>query len=293
MVAKKDLLKDLKKYNKDLEKHLGSVDNDMLVEKAALAGKSDQEEDFFTLLSSQFMDLRTEVNLLRKNLTNDVEKMALQLINENQQHVSSLLKSIESRIFLENKKMLNNHFEMVSSEMHSLKEEVGAVMHKVSSVSNEVDEIRDTLQQNFAELDHNNSQLEHKFTSLEDAAHKAFLTKKELEDVQDRQKKLTNTLSTAHKHFEKNLLSVNRQVGGFEKEMKTLLSQKSMPTNAQRDDQRDKNISVERPQKVVQDVIRDLDTSQEEPRERNEEFSQKVQKVVDLDERLSRLHSLK
>ena len=71
----KKIVDELKKYNKELERHIPGLDIDVVRETKIF--QNAQNEDYFTLFAENLMDLRTELALLRKNISTDVEGMVL------------------------------------------------------------------------------------------------------------------------------------------------------------------------------------------------------------------------
>lgn len=285
MVLKNQLLKDLERYNKELDKHVGSVDTDLLVEKASLAaGETEGTDEFFTLLSSQFMDLRTEVNLLRKHLTNDVQNMANKVMEDNQKHVISLLKSIESKIFLETRQSLNNHFELMSSELGSLKDKVEDQEHKMGMLTSDLSEIRDMIQSDFGEVHNSSSSLANKIKSVEESLKSAVLSKRDVLEFHDKQKKLLKNLVESNKRIQGNVRAILES------------NQKRMRTIAQNDEIRDENIEF-LDEKPLQNGREDENFLQFQiPSSLSRtvtEDDERLNRIVDIDRRLSRLHSLR
>ena len=84
MVLNNDLIGDLKKYNKELESHFSNLDFSSINDFSS--SKSNYEEsEYFSLFANNLMDLKTEMALMRKNLTSDVEGMVHRLIKEEQE----------------------------------------------------------------------------------------------------------------------------------------------------------------------------------------------------------------
>ena len=124
MVVKKDIISEFKQLNKELEKHLGKIGTDVLIEKQL---NSIQENDLtidsenLTLISSSLIDIRTEMALLRKHFSNDIENIVLNSVKEQQQIFLKSMNSFQANLALEMKKNFSFELKDLTSEIRELK----------------------------------------------------------------------------------------------------------------------------------------------------------------------------
>jgi len=142
--SKTKLIKEIKDYNKELSKHLPKVDFQKAIElKGALEKKSD-DEDFYSLLTSNFIELRTEVALLRKNLSNDIESMVLRQVNELQTKFLKQLTNFSSKIVFDIKANLGNYVKELNNNVLDIKREFNKISTKNELIENRFDELRES-----------------------------------------------------------------------------------------------------------------------------------------------------
>jgi hypothetical protein len=109
MVLKKEVISDLKKYNKDLDKHFKEIDFEF--SKDSLSTNLSPSEEINSLLISNIMDLKTEMALMRKNLISETEGMIKRLMVEEQNHFLNEIKQIYTKLSIEFKENLNKVIE--------------------------------------------------------------------------------------------------------------------------------------------------------------------------------------
>ena len=88
MDANKKIIEEMRKYNKELERHIPGLDDSSLNSNSVFKTDNDQDE-VFTLFAQNLLDLRTEMNLIRKNLSTDIEGMVTRVVNEQQRKFNS------------------------------------------------------------------------------------------------------------------------------------------------------------------------------------------------------------
>lgn len=160
MVNKKDLLNELKSFNTQLETHLSTADvNSLPLSQSSYSSQSDDE--LTTLLASTVMDLRTELALMRKNLSIETEGMVKRQLEEQQKIFSEQFSKYVSSSHLETKKMITSFTQELNEEFSKVKEEFSKVSsHNLSFMSSfsEFKEELLELKQGVAQLQDFNSQ---------------------------------------------------------------------------------------------------------------------------------------
>jgi len=140
MVDKKDIISELKKFNDDLETHLPKLDFEFL-NNSNVSSNSSQSEELLSLIASNFVDLRTEVALMRKNMMSDVEAMILRIMSEQQGQFVGQVNGIYGKILLELKTNFSSYVQDLVSEMSNLKNEFSKVSTDNASLNTAVTDI--------------------------------------------------------------------------------------------------------------------------------------------------------
>ncbi len=122
MVDKKKIINELKKYNDDLENHLPEMDYDFLDNKS-LFSSSESVHDLLPLVTSNLMDLKTEIALMRKNFADSVEGMMLRLIAQEKKNMDMQMDKIFSQLMVEIKGSFAEYIVEISSELNSIKKD--------------------------------------------------------------------------------------------------------------------------------------------------------------------------
>lgn len=126
MVVKKNLISEFKKLNSELEKHLGKIGTDMLVEKQldfsiSNSSTSLENKEELTLIASSLVDIRTEMALLRKHFSNDIENIVLNSVQEQQNIFMKSMSSFQANLALEMKKNFGFELKEIVSELREIK----------------------------------------------------------------------------------------------------------------------------------------------------------------------------
>lgn len=137
MVLKKEILSDLKKFNKDLEKYVGGVDFSSFSKDPKFFSENKNEE-YFSLLVSNLSDVRTEFALFRKNFANDIENMVLRAISEQQNQFSNQMNLFNSNVVNDLKNNFSQYLEEVSENISNLKKEFVKIQTQNSSFDNRI-----------------------------------------------------------------------------------------------------------------------------------------------------------
>lgn len=123
MVAEKEIITDLKKYNKELEKYLPELEVDFLTSSSSFSNTSAEVDDNFALLANNILDLRTEMALIRKNLSNDIEGMVSKMIVKQQNDFMQQTTSFYNKIILDMKNNFAGYIKGINSEISDMKKE--------------------------------------------------------------------------------------------------------------------------------------------------------------------------
>lgn len=125
MASKKNIIEELKKYNKDLDKHFSDLDFEFLkelqfVESSGLSNDS----EMYTLLGKYLMDIRTEMALMRKNTAVDIEGMVMRVIQEQQNRFEKRMNDFYSKAILEVKESFDYSIKSVFDELVEVKKDL-------------------------------------------------------------------------------------------------------------------------------------------------------------------------
>ena len=141
MVKKKiELLDEIKNYNVELEKHLSEVDFSM-IDFIPLDDKTSKNKEYFSLFARNISDLRTEMNLFRKNVTSDIEGMLLNMIQEQKKMYASEIQILHSRLLLDMKNNFSRYVEDISDEMVKVKDELKKIKKEHTLLLSETEKL--------------------------------------------------------------------------------------------------------------------------------------------------------
>ncbi len=135
MVLKKNILNDLKKYNKELEKHIPGLDFDSLKNNLNDSNYSESKDDYFPILAASMSDMRVEMNLLRRNIMSDVEGLVMKSIAEQQNTFLNQTNKFYSNMISDLKSNFSSYISEMNDELIGLKNE----MNKISAKNLEFD----------------------------------------------------------------------------------------------------------------------------------------------------------
>lgn len=128
------LLKELKEYNKDLEKHLPQTDfssfNDF-----NLFEKSNPIEEMIYLLVDNMNDLKSEMSLMRRNLSNEIENMIKTNINNQQEEIINNIFKQNNQFTSNIKENMENFKIDISSDIFKLKKEVSKAQNSINNLT--------------------------------------------------------------------------------------------------------------------------------------------------------------
>ncbi len=293
MVSKKKILEDMKKYNSALEKHVSSIDPSLLEEKALNSGVDSANKEYFTLLSGNLVDVRTELALLRKNLSNDVESMIMRSVENSHLKVEHTLAAFQSKITLEVKRATSHVFDDFSEEFHKIKEDIKEVKLSQNKMAMSFETLKGVFEDNseFLTEEHKNHKLmltkiqssindlpasfeldtidsiDKKCDFLEKELHKRFLVLEKY--IEDFATKLDINMKSS-KELEKRIMISNKEVE--ERKIETPMEKKLLSEFSNLGELEEEN------------PFRELTTLGNKER---------TQKFIDIDARLQKLSSMK
>ncbi len=206
MVLKKNLLKELRNSNKELEKYFSNIDLDN-ISNEKISSSRNNDDDFLNVIGTGILDLRTEVSFLRKNLSNDVEAMVMKTIQNSQQQFSKQINQVYSKLLLDLKSNFSGYISEINEEFSIMKKEFNKMVLKDELVDNSLSNFRDEvlkLNSQISKLDKNsNKKIEEKIDSLM----KYFL-------------EINESLTKKNIFLESNLLGVNKKLVNVESSFK-------------------------------------------------------------------------
>jgi methyl-accepting chemotaxis protein len=289
----KKLIDELKKYNTELDKHVSGVDVNLMSRVSKNSSPSEQNEEFNHLFSQNLLDLRTEVSLLRKNLSVDIEGMVMKVVNNQQNLFSEKMNNLFLQTTMDMKTFLNDmvvnfgdeitqikrsYNEMsiqnsnlisqvsnLSDEVLVLREEIHAQKHTQNQleISRKLDNIENTIQLSTTLINENNQSLTSHFSNV----NKSLLNLSKLSPPQLTQSS-SNKINT----------TVNKKTNIFSNNLQT-------PTKmAVKRKLFEPNLEISEP--LVEVVQSDYKLGLGP-------LSQIPNKILDIDSRLSKLHNLK
>lgn len=138
MVAKKKIVDDLKKYNKELEMHLPGLNLEHLAGSDAFSNKGEMD-DYLALFTNNLMDVKAEMELLRKNLMDNVERVVMKIVSEQQSMFYQKINEHVNTLTINVKNNFASHVERISDELEVVKKEFSKVVVSNSDLATKVD----------------------------------------------------------------------------------------------------------------------------------------------------------
>ncbi len=138
----KKIISELKKYNQDLEKHVPGLDLDLMKESRL---QSSRNEDYYTLFAENLVDMRTEIALMRKNLSADVEGMVLRVVNEQQNRFSQRMNDFFVKAVLDVKETWDTRLSTFVDEISDVKKVFNGMKVENSNLSELVKNINEEI----------------------------------------------------------------------------------------------------------------------------------------------------
>lgn len=187
MVSNKDMISELKKYNSDLEKHVPGLDLDLMKESNLY--NISKNDDYFTLFAENLVDLRTEIALMRKNLSADVEGMVLRVVNEQQNMFSKRMNDFFVRAILDVKETWDTRLSSFTDEVSEIKKGFNEMKIQNENSNNMLKDINEEimlLKASTTDSKRNNEEyknLENKISILESLMKRLILNSERTNDL--------------------------------------------------------------------------------------------------------------
>lgn len=147
VTSNKKLIEELKKYNSELDGHVSSsgVDIDLMTRTLKKNSSVEQNEEFIHLFSQNLLDLRTEVSLLRKNLSTDIEGMVMKVVSDQQNQFSEKMNNLFLQTTLDMKSFLNDTVIKFGDEITQIKKTYNEMVIQNSNISSEMLKLKDVV----------------------------------------------------------------------------------------------------------------------------------------------------
>ncbi len=120
---KQKIIQEMKTYNEELNKHFSNINIDDIIEIKSKFSKSSNDNDFLDLVANNMIDLKTEINLMRKNLSVDLENMTRQFIKKEQEIFLNETNQLYNKLFIEIKENFSEHINFLSTSVLDMKKE--------------------------------------------------------------------------------------------------------------------------------------------------------------------------
>ena len=327
MDANKKIIEEMRKYNKELERHIPGLDDSSLNSNSVFKTDNDQDE-VFTLFAQNLLDLRTEMNLIRKNLSTDIEGMVTRVVNEQQRKFNSRMDNFFVKAILDVKENWSTQLGVLSKEINEIKrgfsnvktessnledsirdlkeqfmllksvitqiaskDDSQILIPQIKALENKVEELKNEIDNDY----NNNSMLEQKVSKLSNS-YKALLLK--FNDVKIQTDNIDTTVSElkgkSSKNIKKNIDDeFNSKFGGLENSYDQLLSElSSLKDMAVHTKDSPSLVDIEK------NISKKLDNNNVELIKNNEDIITKVQKspsdkLIDIESKISKLSSYK
>lgn len=285
MESRKDLIKELKSFNKALENHMPNLELDYIKDLHVSKDSRDNEE-YFALLANNLMELRTEMALTRKNLSTEVEGMVMRSVTEQQNKFFDQIKKFYGVIIMEIKDNLSSHLKELTDEMNSLKRKYNEISMQNENFSNLLDDA-------LIDLKDISSSSEDNSNSIKDM--NAF-TKSRFDDFYQKLEMLGNDINKRKFYFEDNLIKLNKRLSRIE----SMIEEVAINSGFSKDkvvsygDDEDRRLE-ETLRRGLENSSNTRDNSRRLPRLENRdiEIDQTMSKIQDIEAKLKRLNDLR
>jgi phage-related protein len=204
MAAKKNIVGEFKSFNADLEKYLGGVDFDAVKESLP----EDRDGSVTELVLSSLIDLRTELALLRKNLTVDITASLVDDFSKTQKKYQDSMSEYYNKFVMDLKQNFSSYIEQISGDLTKLKAEFTDLKKEFNRSDISIEDMKSFMQ----EVREDVSDFDIKVKNIENAIHKKmssfdnqlaaneelikFSTKKILANISSENKSLHNEIES-------------------------------------------------------------------------------------------------
>ncbi len=143
MVSNKQIIESLKKYNGELEEHLPKMNiKDFAIDDS---DSSENDSHMISVIASSIVDLRTEMNLFRKNMLSDLHNILIKELSELNKKNAVSLRNVYSSLTYEAKNVFANYSEIITDEISKLKISINDVSNLNVQTNEKIEEFNDNF----------------------------------------------------------------------------------------------------------------------------------------------------
>ena len=198
-MSNKKITDELMNFNKELEKHIPSLNLDFIKSDSFTNDNhSEENSEFDMLLANNLMDVKTEIALLRRNLSDNIENMILKVVSENQNNFVSRLNNIYSQINNDLRSNFASYSQDISKEVSSLRKELITMQTNNTNTTSALRDISDNLNIIKTQLVQNTQEKRKEKLEIDDTltdiSKKILLLNKKQEEKKQGIKKIDNKL---------------------------------------------------------------------------------------------------
>lgn len=295
VLTNKKLIDELKRYNKDLEKHVSGVDLELVNKSLKSNSPNSESAEFHSLFAQNLLDLRTEISLLRKNLSVDIEGMVMRVVTGQQNQFSEKMNSLFLETTFDMKRYLNETIGKFGDEITQIKKSYNDMSIQNENLSSEISNLTGEV-----------TILKSKIESQDLTAQTMDLQRK-LEEVDFKLDSSTKLIFEKDKQLHENLQRLFNsldEISNFSKTLPSLISVKKpqissinvLPPIKIQNEHKDVEIihSSELPSQSRKKFVLDNSSSFETKSLKTPTMTSELpNKILDIDARLNKLNSLK
>lgn len=146
---KKDIIKKLQKFNQDLDEHVPKLDFESIKDDMIFKKDNSEFNEFMPFLANNINDLKTEMIIMRRTLTDNVESMVLRTLSEQQNQFTANSEKILQQFLVSLNNTFSTYLSEVSMELSSMKKEITAMKLENKKYTSKLDRF-DTELLNFS-----------------------------------------------------------------------------------------------------------------------------------------------
>lgn len=209
MVQNKKMVDELKKYNFALEKHFTNLDFDSISNLSQSSVSSSDKDEFYSLVATSILDTKTEMALMRKNLSVEIEGMTRRMIQDEQNMFIEQMNKFYGKIIFELKENLNSHVREINSDVAELKRDISEISSRNKDFSKDLQ----SFGQEITDFKQALNSLEE--LSLRNNNQKELVLK--LSSFENKFDTLLNEISKKNGFIESNAMLINKKLAQIEK----------------------------------------------------------------------------
>jgi len=144
MVKDTNLTNELKNYNKELEEYLGNINIGNALSEINLFEDSDGKE-MLPLISSGILDIKTSMDLMRRDLINNVENILIKSMQENQKKFFKQMDSFSQNMFVKLKGLFSTQLTELYNEISDLKSNSKKLELSIKEINEHINDFNGSL----------------------------------------------------------------------------------------------------------------------------------------------------